>query len=761
MTIQNRRALFFQIILSGFGAGLFIIFFTIASSLIAQNLSLSWSSISTLHQNFPVFWFLDVLPIAFAIGGFYLARFVYHNQEEKEQARASYEERSKHLKDYIEGLTHENQEADFSELENSGDELAQSVKSLKDKLEHNKQEEEERKKEEERRRWASEGLAKFGEILRQQNEDLEKLSFNILSNLVKYIDATQGGFFLINNEDENNPFIEQMAAYAYDRKKFTDTQLQMHEGLIGAAIYEQEKIYMTEIPESYLSITSGLGETTPDCLLIVPLKINEEVVGAIELAGFGEFESYKIDFVEKLSESIASTISNIRINLRTSKLLEDSLAKEEQLKHQEEEMRQNLEELQSTQEELERQSEIYKGFTQAVNQTLIRAEYDTSGELIYANDNFLDKMGFNNKQDLKGKTIFNFVSDKDQRWFKDIWDKLIKGEEHFEGYMKHLTKTGHDLWTIATYSAFKNKAGEVEKVLFLAIDNTEQKKQSLDYQGQIEALKQSTIKAEFLPNGSFLDANRRLRNLIDTPIHEIYERSIFDILAPDEKKDFENKWNKIINGESQEGIFQISTGKNNTKWLRGTFTGVNDMYGEISKVIFIANDITQEKLMEIQTQKQTEQLKIQEEKLRESEANLSKKLKEAREEVKQQFQEIEKIKIRNEKTLEGALDAILTISEDGTVQFFNKAAENLWNIERENILGKDVKNLFPDETRSDEFIAGFIDPQAEKMVGQRKEVTILDMDKNEKNVIFLLSEAQVDDEYTYTAFIQDISVDLF
>ena len=119
-------------------------------------------------------------------------------------------------------------------------------------------------------------------------------------------------------------------------------------------------------------------------------------------------------------------------------------------------------------------------------------------------------------------------------------------------------------------------------------------------------------------------------------------------------------------------------------------TTVNDMYGDISKIVLIANDITREKLMEIESKRQNEQLKQQEEMLRQNEVQLNKKLREAREEVKNQFKEIEKVQIRNEKTLEGFLDAIITTDQDGVVEFFNKAAEELFEIDRTEVLGQNA-----------------------------------------------------------------------
>jgi methyl-accepting chemotaxis protein len=208
--------------------------------------------------------------------------------------------------------------------------------------------------EDRKRNWSTEGLARFADILRSKTNNLTELSDSIITNLVKYMNANQGALFLVNDDSQQDTFIELVACYAYDRKKFATKRIEIGQGVTGQCIQERGTIYMSDIPGDYLKITSGLGEALPRHLLVVPLRLDEQIFGAVELASFQAIEAYHIEFVEKLGESIASTISSVKVNSRTRKLLEETQFQAEQMRAQEEEMRQNMEELSATQEEMHR-----------------------------------------------------------------------------------------------------------------------------------------------------------------------------------------------------------------------------------------------------------------------------------------------------------------------------------------------------------------------------------------------------------------------
>lgn len=215
---------------------------------------------------------------------------------------------------------------------------------------------EQAQKEEKKRNWQTSGLAEIGNLLRIENE-LDVLTDKIIAYIVKYMNASQGALYLLGDDSKDaQQELYIKSAYAHKRKKKLEDKIMPGEGLIGQCFLEKDYIYLTDVPDNFINIRSGLGDANPTTVLITPMLVNEEIYGVFEIASFNPIEQYQIDFMMELGENIAMTLNNFKVNERTKKLLDETQEQSEQLRSQEEEMRQNMEELQATQEEQERQS---------------------------------------------------------------------------------------------------------------------------------------------------------------------------------------------------------------------------------------------------------------------------------------------------------------------------------------------------------------------------------------------------------------------
>jgi PAS domain S-box-containing protein len=485
------------------------------------------------------------------------------------------------------------------------DKLGQSLSNMRGRLL-------EIAEEDKKRNWATEGFAKFGEILRANNDDLEKLCEQVLANLIKYLQANQGCLFILSQD--GNPSMELIAAYAYERNKFMQKKIAYGEGLAGQCWREKGTIFITDVPEDFVHITSGLGDASPRCILIVPLKSNDEIYGILEIASFHVLQDYQVSFVEKLGESIASTISTVKVNERTKKLLHESQKQAEQLRQQEEEMRKNMREMQATQEEMKRIQEEMHAQNNIVNSIAIVSKTDSKGRITYVNDEFI-------------------------KWTKYSWGEVM-GQNH------RFLKSGHqpeeiftDLWS--TVSSGKVWRGELKN------------------------------KAK---DGSFF--------WVDTIIAPVLDHE----------------------GKAKEYIAQR----------------------------FLIDD-----------------------KKRKEEEMKSMVI-----EMQNQIREIEKERSKNIAIMEGSVDGVITFNQHGDIEFFNKAAEEIWELSREAVLGNHISGYLPlvVENKGSEIEAY---STSGELIGIRKELNVANQSGEEIPVLCSVSRTKINNEFFFTAYIQSIAVELF
>ncbi|MGE0076535.1 MAG: GAF domain-containing protein [Bacteroidales bacterium] len=358
----------------------------------------------------------------------------------------------------------------FNKLSES-DVLGEALLEMRKSLEYAKALNDERKLEEEKVRWANEGVAMFADILRQNTDNMAEFTYDVIHNLVKYVNANIGGLFLMNTEN-NDKYFELASSFAYERRKYDEKRINYGEGLVGRCAKEGETIYMTELPMDYIRIASGMGDENPSSLLIVPLKLNDEVYGVIEIASFEPIEDYMIKFVEKIGESIAATISNVKVSIRTAKLLDESRIKSEELASQEEEMRQNMEELQATQEEAARKTAEMESLINALNSSSFVIEYDTNGKIISVNQAYLAITGQPEKEVIGTHHSDNLEFTEEQKQnYQKFWNDLRNGIIKKE--TNKINIGGKTYTFIETYSPILNESRQVIKILKIAHNVTD------------------------------------------------------------------------------------------------------------------------------------------------------------------------------------------------------------------------------------------------------------------------------------------------
>lgn len=288
-----------------------------------------------------------------------------------------------------------------------GDAMLEALYELNQNLSENA-------KQEKRRNWSISGSAGMGDVLRKHVEDSDLLANVAIKYLVQYLNANQGSFFFVNKAgDEEGSFLELKGTYAYDRRKYIEKKIRFGQGMVGQVYLEKELVYMKAVPNDYVNITSGLGDANPTEIVISPLKVENEVVGVIEIASFNNFEDYQLEFLKTISETIGSALMSSKRNYETTRLLHESRQLTEEMKAQEEEMRQNLEELEATQEDLQRKTKDKDLFEEKLQseQLFLRSVIDSVPEAVYVKDmdlkyilvnNLFCKLTGREKEDLLG-----------------------------------------------------------------------------------------------------------------------------------------------------------------------------------------------------------------------------------------------------------------------------------------------------------------------------------------------------------------------
>jgi|GEM_PF-1251426 len=384
----------------------------------------------------------------------------------------------------------------LAEVNRQKEEVAQKDKILQDKIESEKEQ-----------NWFNVGMSKMSQVMSSQKDDLAELSRNIITVLAEYLNVQQGALYLINDDEETHKYLELLAAYAPDEKRLEGTRIEIGEGQVGTCYKEMRVIRIDNLPSNYATFSSGLGQTSLKYLSVVPLHLNEIVIGVIELLSFEEIPKYMIDFVEKSGETLTSILTSLKANTQTRKLLEKQKLQAEELAAQEEELRQNLEEMQATQEELLRMKEEENkkeeerraaeqrymeqlqmqnkelNFTKSLMDALLKHVpdhiyfKDLESKFMLVSQSMAKVFNVKNTEELIGKSDFDFFDEEHAKPAFEDEQRIIKTQKPVVNQIeKEVKKDGSISYVNTSKMPLYDKDGKIIGTFGISSDITEMKR---------------------------------------------------------------------------------------------------------------------------------------------------------------------------------------------------------------------------------------------------------------------------------------------
>lgn len=503
--------------------------------------------------------------------------------------------------------------------------------------------------EERERNWATEGLAKFANILRQHQE-LKSLGDTIITHLVNYAGAHQGALFLLADQaDEAEPLLEMMACYAHNRKKYLQKKIGLHEGLAGQAVLERDTIFLTQVPPDYLSIASGLGSAVPASVLIVPLKTNDQVVGVVELAAFRPFKAHEISFVEKVGESIAAAILAVQNAERTLRLLGESQTQSNELRQREEEMRQNMEELESTQEAARRAEEEASRGRNMLN-SLINSTNDSI--MVVGKDYRIQFVNGAVRQRYKGSdydgvatgvSVLEMLAKGDPKvraeW-EDYYtrglngetldftaESTIKGDQSFRQYsINPIREEGEVIATAVISRDVTQQKSDEEKVRRLLAEAQQHGQELMRTQLNITAITNTSKESMLMINTTYhvIFVNETLKRRYQGTAYEQLEEgaNVLDVMGNSFGATIQQEWkayyDRALRGEYFDMVLE-SVVQNGPSTFRYYYVSPIVFDGQVVGVAIFSSDITGQRQAELEVDRLT-QLLLQRESIVEQQA---------------------------------------------------------------------------------------------------------------------------------------------
>jgi PAS domain S-box-containing protein len=312
-----------------------------------------------------------------------------------------------------------------------GERSVEALLDLRQRLEEVRHQEESRRRHIER-------LAHFSDVLRRHAQ-IESLAKELIRELAHAVEAGQGAIFVL--EEARAGRFRLQGYYVSQAVDRIERELLSGEGLVGQALREKRTLVLTDVPEPFVTIESGLGEAAPRNLLLVPLVIEGQVVGLIELAAYQPFDAQAVTLVEELAGKAAVTIFNLQTAEQTARMLAESQALATELQERETRLLQTTDEIRRTQQALEASRSQLDAMMQNVPDAIFQLETqpNTGNQVFtFVSNRLLDLTGIEPDSLIQNPSLLRIHPDDRPAWDEQFAASAQTGQNVlWEGRITH------------------------------------------------------------------------------------------------------------------------------------------------------------------------------------------------------------------------------------------------------------------------------------------------------------------------------------
>jgi len=578
---------------------------------IRHKINVSFIGVGEIHHINPLLYLIDLTPFVLVIGAYLLDRQRISTSIEFETQIKDRDSRLNAMADFAKKIGEGKYNSELI-INTDHDILAESLLIMRDNLVENSKKESEQS-------WIADGKETVSHILRQHNK-IDELSSQVIQSLVKYTKLIQGAIYLYNDEAK---VLTSAATFAYNRKKYFSNEFKLGYGLIGQCAYEMDYIYRTEIPDDYVTVTSGiLGDQKPRSLLLIPLITEEKLQGVIEFASLeNHIPNLTIRLLKELGEIIARTLFNLKINERTEKLLIESQQMTLELQENEEELRQNAEEMRATQEELKKSNEHLEKQIQEVenaqkrqyslleNASEIIAIYNENMVMKYESPSVIKILGFTPEEMMHGKDI-DRLTRKGETSMRNMFKQLLANpNEPVTIQYTYMKKNGQKIFLEATGRNLLTDAA-IEGIIINSTDITERKRAEREerLKSKMQALSENSLDLIIRLNtsGQFFYANPVVRSFMSIDPKDLINKTLGELQISDVLQQYFRETIETIKSYPNKTSAEITVPAeiDDVKTDRiMSFAAIPEFNeNELETILFVGHDITEAKQIELEIQ---------------------------------------------------------------------------------------------------------------------------------------------------------------